>query len=171
METLETTRLRAEPISEDHRFLVRRMFQNEQVCATLGGVLSDEDADRALRRNLDHWDQHGFGIWHFFDRQSDGFLGRAGLRHHEAEVELSYTVMPEYWNCGFATEMSRAVLQSGFELVRLTEVISFTLPTNIASQRVMKKLGFEFEHDGVHAELPHVFYRLTADRFREQSQR
>ena len=169
MKTLETPRLRAEPICEEHRFLVRRMFQDEQVCATLGGVLSDEDADRALRRNLDHWDQHGFGIWHFFDSHPHAFVGRAGLRRHETEVELSYTVMSEHWNCGFATEMSRAVLQFGFESLPLSEVISFTLPTNVASRRLMQKLGFIFEREGIHANLPHVFYRLTEEQFREKN--
>jgi RimJ/RimL family protein N-acetyltransferase len=170
METFETSRLRADRIREEHRSLVRRMFQDERVCATLGGVLTDARCDRALRRNLDHWERHGFGIWHFFDRQTDAFVGRAGLRHHQTDsgrnIELSYTVMPEFWNQGLATEMSARILEIGFGELQLADVICFTWVTNLPSRRVMEKLRFVFEREGVHAELPHVFYRMTVGQFR-----
>lgn len=170
METFETSRLRADRIRGEHGSLVRLMFQDERVCATLGGVLTDARCDRALRRNLDHWDQYGFGIWHFFDRQTDAFVGRAGLRHHQTDdgsnIELSYTVMPEFWDHGYATEMSARILEIGFGELRLQEVICFTWVTNLPSRCVMEKLGFVFEREGIHAELPHVFYRMTAGQFR-----
>ena len=38
--------------------------------------------------------------------------------------------------------------------------VSFTLPDNVASRRVMEKLGFRFERDTPYAGLPHVLYRL-----------
>jgi ribosomal-protein-alanine N-acetyltransferase len=174
METFETSRLHADRIREEHCSLVRRMFQDERVCATLGGVLTDARCDRALRRNLDHWDQYGFGIWHFFDRQTDAFVGRAGLRHHQTDngssIELSYTVMPEFWNYGYATEMSARILEVGFGELRLEEVICFTWVSNLPSRRVMEKLGFGFDREGMHAELPHVFYLMTAGQFRHRSQ-
>jgi len=42
---------------------------------------------------------------------------------------------------------------------RLVDVVSFTLPDNLTSRRVMEKLGFTFERDTRHAGLPHVLYR------------
>jgi RimJ/RimL family protein N-acetyltransferase len=50
----------------------------------------------------------------------------------------------------------------GFELLNLSHLVSFTLPTNIASQRVMQKAGFRFERDIALANSPHVLYRLSA---------
>ncbi len=49
----------------------------------------------------------------------------------------------------------------------LPAIISYALPTNRASERVMEKQGFRYERDIVHAGLPHVFYRLTAAQWRE----
>lgn len=171
--TLITPRLRGERLEEEHRPLLRRMFQNEQVCATLGGTLSDEMVDRALRWNLDHWGQHGFGIWVFFWRESNEFVGRAGLRKVEIEgrpeTELAYALLPAFWNDGLATEMSHEVLRTGFEELSLPNVLCFTLTTNLASQRVMQKLGFVYERDGEHADLPHVFYRLQLAQFGSMS--
>jgi len=169
VDALLTARLLGERLDEMHRPLMRRMFQDRRVCATLGGTLSDEAVDRALRWNLDHWDRHGFGIWVFFSRETSEFVGRAGLRRVELagqqEIELAYALMPEFWGQGLATEMSREILRAGFEDLRLSSVLCYTLTTNQASQNVMHKLGFTFERTGDHADLPHVFYRLTRDQW------
>ncbi len=169
VDTLVTVRLRGERLDEVHRPFMRRMFQDEQVCVTLGGTLSDEMVDRALRWNLDLWDRDGFGIWVFFSRDSGEFVGRAGLRKVELqgrlEVELAYALMPEFWNQGLATEMSREILRAGFENLRLSSVLCYTLTTNAPSQNVMQKLGFTFERKGRHADLPHVFYRMTREEW------
>jgi RimJ/RimL family protein N-acetyltransferase len=43
--------------------------------------------------------------------------------------------------------------------------VSFTLPNNLASRRVMDKAGFRYERNFIHANLPHVLYRqLAANR-------
>jgi [ribosomal protein S5]-alanine N-acetyltransferase len=44
----------------------------------------------------------------------------------------------------------------------LGTVISYTLPGNLASRRVMEKLGFSYEREIVHYDLPHVLYRLQS---------
>ena len=170
IERLETPRLIGERLSAIHRPHILGMFQNKTVCATLGGVLSAEMVDRTMVTNQDHWRRHGFGIWVFKLSESGEFVGRAGLRRVQIEgcdeVELAYTIMPEFWNKGFATEMGQAALRVGFEELGLKDVQCFTLTTNFASQRVMVKLGFQFERTGDHAHLPHVFFRLTAEEYR-----
>ena len=44
----------------------------------------------------------------------------------------------------------------------MDEIVCFTWTENRASQNVMKKCGFVYERGFVHADLPHVLYRLTA---------
>ena len=68
--------------------------------------------------------------------------------------------MPERWSQGIATELGAASLEVAFGPLALPDVVSFTLPDNLASRRVMEKLGFRFERDTVYAGLPHVLYRL-----------
>ena len=135
-----------------------------------GSPLLEEETRRSLRRHLDHWDRHGYGLWIFRDRADGRFVGYCGLKHTEAggkdEVELAYAVMADDWGRGLATEMAEAVLRVGFEHLGLAEVVCFTLTTNRASRRVMEKAGFRYERDIVHVGLPHVFYRLTAAEWR-----
>jgi ribosomal-protein-alanine N-acetyltransferase len=155
------------------------MHRDSRVMATLapadvpnGGVLPDEETRHFLRRHLDHWDRHGYGFWMFRDKADDRFVGRAGLHNANAggneEVELAYALMAECWGSGFATEMAQGILVVAFGRLRMTEVVCFTLTTNRASQRVMEKVGFEYECDIVHARLPHVLYKFTASRWKER---
>jgi len=143
-----------------------RMHRDPQVMATLGGVRSAEETAPYLQRLLAHWEQHGFGWWVVRDADSGRFAGRGGLRHvtigGREEVEVGYGLMAEFWGRGLATELARESVRVGFTELRRPDLVSFTLPTNRASQRVMEKAGFRYERDVVHAGLPHVLYRLTA---------
>lgn len=76
---------------------------------------------------------------------------------------MAYAVLSDYWNQGFATEMAAASLQVGFQQLGFPEVASWTLLVNVASQRVMEKLGFRYERDFEFAGLRHRLYRLTGN--------
>jgi len=142
-----------------------RMHQDPKVMATLSGVRSDEETRRFLQISLEHWDGRGFGLWMFRETATGQFVGRAGLREVHVggndEVELAYGLMSEFWGQGLATEIARACLKIAFEQLDMTHVVTFTLTTNRASQRVMEKAGFTYEREIVHAGLPHVLYRIT----------
>jgi [ribosomal protein S5]-alanine N-acetyltransferase len=78
---------------------------------------------------------------------------------------LAYALAPEFWGQGLASEIARGIRGLAVTEIGLSEVVCFTLLTNRDSQRVMQKVGFRFERDGMHADLPHVFYRLRAADF------
>ena len=172
IETFQTERLKAERLRSSHLPDYVRLFQDSRVMATLsadGKPLPAEEAARWLGLALEHWDRRSYGFWAIRRKADKAFVGRAGLKsvrvNGKDEVELAYALLPEFWGQGLATEISRAILGLAFDEVRLTDVICFTLTTNVASARVMQKLGFRFEREGPHADLPHVFYRLTAADF------
>jgi len=78
------------------------------------------------------------------------------------EVEVAYALVADFWGRGLATEMAGRFLEMGWGHYGLTEIVCFTLTTNLASRRVMEKVGFHYERDIVHSGLPHVLYRITA---------
>lgn len=166
IERFSTSRLLAERLQFQHLHELYRMHQNQQVMATLGGVRSDEETRLFIFNNLNHWQQYGFGLWVFRDQVNHQFVGRAGLRNTnidgKEEVELAYALMEKFWGQGLATEMGEKILKIGFELLNIAEVVCLTLTMNRASQRVMEKLGFKYERDIIHADLPHLLYRLIA---------
>lgn len=166
---LQTPRLVAERLEERHHAELCRLLGDPRVGATLGGVRSAGKAREILARHIDHWEQHGFGLWAFRDRAAGAFVGRGGLQHTmvtgREEVEVAWAVVPERWGAGLATEIASASLQAAFGELGLEAVVAYTMTSNAASRRVMEKAGFTYERDIEHAGLAHVLYRLRASEW------
>jgi ribosomal-protein-alanine N-acetyltransferase len=122
---------------------------------------TEADPPALLVRDLRHWEAHGWGPW--VVEYEDGFAGRAGLNTTrvagEQAIELAWAIVGAAQGRGLATGAAVAALGEARRL-GLEEVVSFTLPGNAASRRVMEKAGLAFERDITHAGLPHVLYRL-----------
>ena len=168
VETFSTDRLIARRLRSDDFDEICQMHRDPKVMATLGGVRDEEETRQFFRRNVDHWDTHGYGLWIFRDKARDRFVGRAGLRNVTVggsdEIEVAYALRREWWGKGLATEMAKAVLEVGFDRVGIENLVCFTRTANQASQRVMQKAGLVFERNIVHADQPHVLYRIVRVR-------
>lgn len=169
MDRLQTPRLLLCRMTADDLDDLTRMHLDPRVMATLGGIRSPEETREWLAPKLEHWRQHGFGLWLVRERETGEFAGRGGLQHVEIdgrdEIEVGYCFRAEYWGRGLATELARESIRVAFEVLNLPEIVCFTLTTNRASEGVMQKAGFRYERDLVYKDLPHVLYRLRrADR-------
>lgn len=77
--------------------------------------------------------------------------------------EIGWRLDPPYWGKGLATEGARVLLDYGFRELELPEVLSIYEPANVASGRVMEKLGLLFDHESRHPYFgtPIHIHRLT----------
>ena len=168
IDSFTTDRLLAEKIKSSDLDKFSSMHTNPQVMTTLGGLRTEEQTRDNLEWNLNQWKENGFGLWLFYLKDTKEWVGRAGLRRVEIggheEIELGYALMPQFWKLGLATEMAKACIEIAFEVIRLDNIVSFTLTTNKASQCVMEKAGLQYERDILHADLPHVLYRMKNPR-------
>jgi ribosomal-protein-alanine N-acetyltransferase len=178
LDQIATSRMFGERLSLRHFAEIHRLYTDPLVMTTLsadGHVATEESTREHLRMCVEHWQQHGYGLWAFYRKADDEFIGRGGLMIYEIDGEkvigLAYAVLSEHWNQRFATEMAEASLKIGFKEIGLPEITSWTLPINLASQRVMEKLGFRYERDFQFAGLPHKFCRLSATDWAERLSR
>ncbi|QDV39015.1 GNAT family N-acetyltransferase [Tautonia plasticadhaerens] len=152
-----------------------RMNADPRVMASLRGVRTAEETAAILARLIEHWDRFGFGWYTARDRRSARFAGRGGLRRvmiaDREEVELGYGLLPEYWGRGLATELAGRCARLGFEVLGLRELVCITLPSNLASRRVMEKVGFAFDREAEQDGRTHALYRLKTDDWRRSSGR
>ncbi|MEZ6085816.1 MAG: GNAT family N-acetyltransferase [Phycisphaerae bacterium] len=169
IETATTKHMRAERIAERHFAHMVALYQDPQVMATLGGVQSVTKIREGFDKNVAHWDEHGFGLWCFFDRETGQFAGRGGLRKliqdGQPEIEIAYAVPVSHWGKGRATEIAALSADIAFNQLQMQNVVAFTLHENKASRRVMEKLHMTYERDIIHADLPHVLYRITREQY------
>ncbi len=106
-----------------------------------------EETEQFVERQLEHWATHGFGMW-AVELKADGRLaGYTGLAIPTwlpqvlPAVEVGWRLHPDHWGRGLATEGGAASLRYGFEELGLDRIIAIAMPDNVASLRVMAKLG------------------------------
>ena len=163
IELIETQRLKGEKIGKKHWNLWLKMGSNQMVMTTLGGTWNEEKAQKKMRFDCEQWQRYGHGQWIFFDRATNVFVGRGGIRrvllNGKEEVELNYALMPEFWGKELAVEIGKKALSVAFDKFNYSSVVCCTLIDNKRSERVMQKIGFLFEENIIWADRPHVFYR------------
>jgi ribosomal-protein-alanine N-acetyltransferase len=80
-----------------------------------------------------HWEKHGFGWYAWLDRGTGTLVARGGPKcAHIAgrdEAEIGWTVVPERWDRGLATELGAASLEIPFGPLGLADVVSSRSPT------------------------------------------
>jgi [ribosomal protein S5]-alanine N-acetyltransferase len=166
IDRIETARLALERLRPEHGPEQLALLLDPRVTATLWPRReppTPDDVLAGLAYKVEHWERHGFGMWLLRDRDTGEMVGRGGLQYTYTaglnDVEAGWAIVPERWGQGLATELARACVEVAFEHLALLEIVAFTLPSNVASRRVMEKAGFGHERDIVHAGLPHVLYR------------
>jgi ribosomal-protein-alanine N-acetyltransferase len=139
--------------------------------------LTTAQSDAFVDRIEQAFAEHGWGLWAVEHVDCGAFIGYVGLAPARFEasftpaVEIGWRLSRDHWGRGYATEGARAALEYGFTTLGLEEIVSFTAPSNVRSQRVMQKLGMtrdpdgDFDHPNVaegHPIRPHVLFRLAA---------
>jgi RimJ/RimL family protein N-acetyltransferase len=143
----------------------------------LGGTLTPEQTRQRVTDYLYAWEEHRFGMWAVEERRSRRLVGRVGLIHwtdwtaspHDAEI--GWTFHPDVWARGYATEAARAALRWAFGERQLVRIISITRPTNLASRRVMDKLGLTYRGEAFWRGFHQVWYGIEWEAGARKAQR
>jgi RimJ/RimL family protein N-acetyltransferase len=115
-------------------------------------------AHAAIERYALGWRERGYGPWGVF---RDGRqIGHAGLNFvpEFGETEVLWSLHPDAWGHGYATEAARAALDLGFGTLGLELIFAITRPDNLASQAVMKRLGLVYRRNVVYRDTPSVWF-------------
>ena len=115
------------------------------------GPRSRGQALEIVERQAAQYADVGYCLWWWRERTGGELVGYVGLDRSDVEgepvVEVGWSVSPERWGQGLATEAGRASLDWAFGRAGLDRVVSYTLRDNLASRRVMEKLGLSYVRD------------------------
>jgi RimJ/RimL family protein N-acetyltransferase len=149
-EAIETPRLRLEPWHDSHFERFAGFMRDPEVIRYIRPA--PLHFDRALEQHehsLIEWETHGFGKRAIIESATDRWLGFVelslvgpGKGSRDDDVEIGYFVEPARWGEGIATEAALAVRDDAFERCGLEELIGRCRVENLASARVLAKVGF-----------------------------
>ena len=125
---------------------------------------SVEDYKAVLLARLDQI-KHKVGFhWVARLKETGIFVGAVNISPipGTAKMQLGFQLKKEFWNKGFATELAGKALEAGLKEKRISPIYGVFEKDNVASRRVLEKLGFEADHRAVHTEKNIVTYLYSA---------
>jgi len=135
-----------------------------------GPLTRIEQAQSLLDGWLAHWQTKGYGQWAIATRESPdeviGFGGIDARRYLEVvRLNLGYRFGPQAWGQGYATELSQAAVDYGFDELQVPEIFAVVRPGHYASIRVLEKVGMHCIDtlNDVPGQAASLVYRLGRD--------
>jgi len=149
-----------EPVrtSMETRRLILRPFESEDAEAAFvwfgdpivmrftpaGPDTSIEQTKARLANYQVHQTEHGFSKWIVLDRHLGRPIGDSGLLvlPENGWVDLGFRFAQPYWGKGLATEVASAWVRAAFDDFHIGRLTAIVHPENLASIRILEKLGF-----------------------------
>ena len=141
---LTTERLVLSQISTSDVHLIFDIFTDPVCIRFIGdrGIRGLNDAKSYIEeRFIDHYEKYGFGMYKVsVDNQGIGICGLI-KRDDVNPPDIGFAFLTEFRGGGYCTEAAKAVLNYELEKHDLPEILAFTDPENMASQKVLEKIG------------------------------
>jgi RimJ/RimL family protein N-acetyltransferase len=145
---IETERLLLRDFTIEDAPLIYELNHDPEVTRyTLDPVENIEQAKQILEQTiLPQYALYNHGRWAVHLRVDLEFLGWCGLKYRPErhEIDLGYRFKKQAWGKGFATESAYACLNYGFEKLGLKRIVGRAMPGNIASLKVLEKIGMNY---------------------------
>jgi RimJ/RimL family protein N-acetyltransferase len=146
MIVLETSRLLLRRYKVEDITALHPIFSDPTTMEFYPAPFSFEQTQNWIQRNIDRYENDGYGLWAVCLKDTGECIGDCGLIKQqvddEMEVEIGYHISKKHWSKGYASEAARACKEYGFHQLGLDKLICIIDPRNIASIRVAEKIGF-----------------------------
>jgi RimJ/RimL family protein N-acetyltransferase len=172
----ETDRLLIRRFREEDAAGLEELHSDAETCRFLGGIWPDGRARQILPLIISNYQTKDMEWFAVSRKEDDALLGACWLAPLgqkwleplgiDPEIEIGYRYIRRYWGNGYATEAGRAMLRRGFEEMNLPQIGSIVNQENIASDRVLIKLGMQFRKAVDAHGITVKYYTLGREDFR-----
>ena len=159
---LETDRLILRKIEVSDAPFFYELFNSEGWLTYIGdrNIQTVSDAEQQIKEKyLPSYKTNGYGSYVVVEKASNMPVGTCGMykRENLDHPDIGFAFLPSHLRKGYGYESAHAVLQHARENMGIPKVLAFTLPKNIASIRLLEKLGLtskgSYFHEGNPEEL------------------
>jgi [ribosomal protein S5]-alanine N-acetyltransferase len=125
--------------------------------------ISQEEASSFIDASKASFASHGYGIWLFFEHQSNRLAGFSGLLNTSQELpSLIFGTQPQLWGRGYAREATVSVIRYAFDVPGLERIVADVDELNEASIRVLEALGMTRTGRVIINERPLFYYEMQS---------
>ncbi len=166
---IETPRLLIREITKEDTLGMYQLDSNPEVHRYLGNntITSVIEAEKVIDYIQEQYKKYGLGRWAVIHKSTNNFLGWCGLKFNPTTLndvtdyyDLGYRFRMEFWGNGFAFESAQACVTYGFEKLKLPAIYAAAHQGNIASNQILKKIGFQKIGDFLYINDPQFWYKI-----------
>lgn len=145
---IETARLyiRKYNMSDLNNFYSLKSSKDVWTYSTFKCLTSIDKANELLSALVSDNGEYSFHA--MFLKETDEFIGEAGIIAYNPTANrctIGYNLLPQFWNNGYATEISKELVHYAFERLGVERVEALAMKKNTASCRVLEKSGLKLE--------------------------
>ncbi len=144
---LQSDRLYLQEITESDIEIIHQLDTDEEVIKFIAPPKTlAQSKERITKTQKLYSEGKGLGRWLAYRKEDDVAIGWFVLcpLDNTDQIEIGYRLLSQYWGKGYATEMSKELLDYALNTIMLKEVVGVTNPDNEGSQKVLSKIGLYY---------------------------
>lgn len=134
---------------------------------------SIEQSKKDIAFNIQQHQERGIARWATIEKSSGDFIGWSGLRLNSDITfnnktnfyDIGFRFIPKYWGKGYATESSVAALDYFYNTLKKDLLFGIAETDNIASNKVLQKIGLKFINDFKIDNVSAKWYQLNKEDY------
>lgn len=168
----KTERLLIRPIDKDDAAFILELMNTPLWIKNIGdrNVKTVKEAENYIKEKaLPQLEKYGYGNNVIVRTKDQTKLGTCGLYHREdrEDPDIGFAFLPNFIGKGYAFEAAQRLMIAAKESYGLSELSAYTLDTNLASKKLLERLGFSAKGlsrlPNNEEELLHYFCTLSED--------
>lgn len=150
LKEFETERLIIRPTLEEDAKLIYELMNSPKFIKYVGDreINSIDDAKKHIQTKLlSQLSELGYSSYSLVKKADEEKVGICGLYSREGVdgIDIGFGLLPQYEGFGYALEASQRILKAAFEEFEIRKIKAITSKNNLASQRLLEKLGLELK--------------------------
>ena len=168
----ESTRLRFRLLEKEDFDTWLDLFKNPDVAGFIGFAdipTAEEQCKKWFAAVETRYNNDTGGLNVLIDKSTNEFIGQCGLLVQEVdnkqELEIGYSILPKFWNMGYATEAAQKCRDYAFEHSFTESIISIVHIDNIKSEKVALKNGMVKSKQTIFRGMPVNIFRINKEEW------
>lgn len=147
--TLETEQLILQPVKMEDAEFILELYNSPNFIKFIGdrNLRTVEDAENYIKEKfLPHVEKYGFGSYVIVTKSNTKKIGNVGIYVRDGldAPDIGFSFLPEFERKGYGFEASKKLMEIAFSEFDLKKISAITTKENIASQKLIEKLGLKY---------------------------
>lgn len=158
----ETDRLIIREFVEDDLLSLYKIESNSTIIEYMpwNKLSTLSDCRRKLKAYISDYKKYKLNTWAIVLKETNDVIGITQLVYTKKVkgVELGTKILPEYWSKGYASELSKAIIEYGLNELKIDEIIAATDINNAGAIKSLLKIGMTFKKYGYYNGAESAFF-------------